>query len=236
MATGILAFCGACAICTPARAQQTVFNVPSADVLTRGARYVETDHYLRRKSDAGTSPGFCLVRGVLGLGRGVEAGLNLGGFEYGQESQPFLDGAIKWRPIERDFGGLETTGRVGIVTGSQLGIGLRGEPRGQVRDLTYAATYVTLPKSKTRLSAGAYFATREVFTSEDRVGAQLTFEQPIPSVNGLVAATDWYSGDGGAATAGLIWTVSRFIAYAGYGLANTGRAGDLATLEIGVTL
>jgi len=49
-------------------------------------------------------------------------------------------------------------------------------------------------------------------------------------------ATDWFSGRGGYATSGLIYTRDPFVFYLGYGFANTGRRDDLVTFEVGFTL
>jgi len=58
-------------------AQQTIFNVPSADVLEKGRTYLEEDNLWRSQD-----PHFAVftVRGVYGLGAHVEGGVNIGGF------------------------------------------------------------------------------------------------------------------------------------------------------------
>src|SRR5262245_38542824 len=59
-----------------ATAQQTIFNVPSADVLDVGKVYLEVDELFRP-----TAPRFSstTVRGVVGVFPRVEAGVNFGG-------------------------------------------------------------------------------------------------------------------------------------------------------------
>jgi hypothetical protein len=216
-----------------AQAQQTIFNIPSPDVLEPGAHYFETDHYFRTRRSGSDSPGFFFVRGVFGIGSNAEAGFNVGPQEFHHASQPFIDATIKWRPFRREFGKSAARGALGLLLGDNAGIGLRNETAGQARNFAYMAGFVEAPLAGTRVSAGTYFATREVFTDRRRFGAQATFEQPIPGVKGLVFATDWFSGDGAYATSGLIWTAGRFITYAGYGFANKGK-NDLVTLEIGI--
>ena len=204
-----------------ARGQETVFNVPSPDILQKGRIYLETDQYLA--DDAG----FGLVRGVYGLARDVEIGVNAGPFDHRHSSVAFVDGTVKWRPVEAASGGL--------FLGNHLGANVNGDPAHDVRDYAYGAGYLVLARGGTRISAGPYYATEDYFAPEARWGAQLTLEQPIAAVEGLTAAADWYSGSGAAATTGLVWTRRPWTFYAGYGFANSGRDADLWTLELGVT-
>lgn len=210
------------------RAQETIFNVPSPDVLEKGKLYLETDHYFRSWNTVSGHTGIFLVRAVVGVGHNVEIGLNSGSFDYLHASAPFVDGTLKWRPIR--------TGTLGLVLGDNAGIGLTNSTSGDFRNLAYTSGFVTVPGAKTRASAGPYCATRNVFGDRRRCGAQVTVEQPIPGVNGLELAADWFSGGGAFATTGVIWTVRRVVFYAGYGFANAGRQDDLVTLELGVNL
>jgi hypothetical protein len=228
----LLAVLGASA--TAANAQQTIFNVPSADVLGRGKVYLETDQYIRTWEPHDEDAAFFLLRGVGGVGSNVEVGLNSGPFDYLDSSTPFIDAAVKWRPVMEKFGNGDQ-GAFGFFAGNNLGVQVHGEDSGQVHDYAYAAGFVTLPQSKTRFSAGPYYVTDNFFGPEARFGAQVTVEQPIAKVSGLVLAADWFSGTAGYATPGIIWTIERFVLYAGYGLANDGRDNDLLTLEFGFT-
>lgn len=219
---------GACVffagLAATARAQQTVFNVPSPDVLVWGGRYLETDQYFHPAKIGSDRAAFFLVRSVLGVGHNVEVGLNTGPFDYLHASAPFLDAAIKWRPVK------------GFILGDNAGVGVRGEVSGQFRNLAYGAGVIRFPSTAMRFSAGLYFATRHVYADGQRFGVQATFEQPIPGGAGLVLAADWFSGPGGFATTGIIWTIRRIVLYAGYGFANLGRPDDLVTLELGISL
>jgi hypothetical protein len=209
---------------TIARAQQTVFNVPAPDVLEKGSLYVETDQYLHSEDSA-----FFLLRGVYGIGSNVEIGLNTGPFDYLHESQPFADATVKWRPLRTKLG---ETGALGLFLGNNLGVGLRGDSSGEGRDYAYAAGFVVVPDLETTVSAGPYFATRDVF-GDERFGAQLTLVQPVSWMKGLSVAADWQSGDGAYATGGFVLSRVPWTFYAAYGFANDGRDGDLLTLEVG---
>jgi len=219
-----------------ASGQQTVFNVPSADVLEPGKVYLETDQYVQRWKSGVDDAGLALARGVYGLSRDVEVGLNAGPFDYEHSSVAFLDAAVKWKAWHEDFGPSEADGSCGVLFGNTAGVSVHGDPAHDVRDYAYGATFAVLGGSGTRVSAGPYYATQEYFSAEARFGAQLTFEQPIRGIDGLTAAADWISGDGGSLTTGFVWSRNPWTLYAGYGFANSGRDADLLTLEVGVGL
>jgi hypothetical protein len=207
-----------------AAGQETVFNVPSPDVMGARALYFETDWYLRPWATASGQAVLSSLRAVAGLGHGVEAGTNLGAVDYLHSSQPFADAALKWRAM---------AGTLGVVAGANGGVGLRGVTQGVWRGIAYASGFGTM--ARTRISAGAYCASRQVFAPEARCGLQATLEQRL-GPPGFELAADWNSGPGGYATVGAIATVQRFVCYAAYGFANTGRRDDLVTLELGVNL
>jgi hypothetical protein len=182
----VAAFVLSSGLMEPGAAQETIFNVPSPDVLQAGKFYVETDQYVRSWSTASGHAEFFLVRAVYGVGRHLEVGLNSGAFDYLHTSEPFADATVKWRPFR--------AGGAGLLVGDNAGLGLRGEPGGEFRNLAYVAGFVTLSRSKSRASAGPYCATASLFSASGRCGALMTFEQPIPGVNGLELAADWFSG------------------------------------------
>ncbi|MBI4060569.1 MAG: hypothetical protein HY403_03995 [Elusimicrobia bacterium] len=208
-------------------AQQTIFNVPSADVLDSRSVYVESDWYAKPWDSGAGRAAVTTIRGVVGLGRGLEGGVNIGSFDLLNESTPFADAALKWKPaaVQSDMGGL--------YVGTHAGVGLSGAVRGVGRSLTYGAAYAKLGRLGTRIGAGPYYATRQVFGAE-RGGALATVEQPT-GVSGLTAAADWFSGRGGYATPGVIFNRAPLTWYLGYGFANSGREADVLTVELGIT-
>ncbi|MGD9763640.1 MAG: hypothetical protein AB7V27_08005 [Candidatus Binatia bacterium] len=223
-------------IAWPAKAsgQQTIFNVPSPDVLDAGKFYLETDQYFRPwKTESGRAANF-FVRGVAGVGYDVEAGINTGPFDYIHRNNPFIDATVKWRPVSLEFGGKEQQpGVFALFGGTQVGVGLRADVKGDVRNFSYGAASVRVPGLGTRVGVGPYFATPYVFDNHSRGGALATFEQPVQGVDGLVLAADWFSGDGALASPGAIYSTGPFVFYLAYGLANTGRKDDLVTFEVG---
>ena len=217
-------------------AQQTIFNVPSADVLEAGKVYLETDQYFRPwETDSGRAA-FFFMRGVVGVGSQVELGINTGPFDYLHQSNPFIVFTGKWRPFLLEFGDAQQPGAFGLYGGTNLGVGLGKDVRKDFHNLTYGAMSLRLPVLATRLGVGPYFATRAVFGEAARGGLLATFEQKIPGIDGLVLAADWFSGDGGSVTPGFIYSRGPWTLYLGYGFANTGRRDDLVTLEVGLTV
>src|SRR5580704_10813307 len=81
-------------------AQETVFDVPSADVLERGKVYGELDGTVRPVNpDATFTP-----RVVVGIGHDIEVGLNFNGLAAPSTGQLDLSPTIKWRLWHTDSG------------------------------------------------------------------------------------------------------------------------------------
>ena len=192
-----------------ASAQQTVFNVPSADVLDRGKVYLELDGTYMHSSASGTlTPRF-----VVGVGHRVEAGVNLNGFNVPGQQALTPAAAIKWKIYQSTSSGWS------LLAGDDVFI--------PAQHRTYTAgNYVWAEaahawKSGTRVTFGAFHATPNVFGEKQKVGGQFALEQPINSR--LTFATDWYTGDSsvGYVTPGVIVKVTRQLTwYGSYQLGN----------------
>lgn len=193
-------------------AQQTVFNVPSADVLPRGKAYFELDVTAAPESgDVGATP-----RMVFGLGRNFEAGFNLGAFSTAPGSVPSFVPTIKWKVYEWRKQG------VSLLAGDSVFIPLETT---SFRAGNYA--YVQLSKQwmRTRVTGGVYHFTRGVVAGASRAGGQFSVEHTLTPKVALAA--DWYTGDHsvGYVTPGLIWKVTpRVTLYPAYQIGNR-RAG-----------
>lgn len=203
---------------TAARSQQTIFNVPTVDVLDRGKVYFELDtgfkfnnqEALRRFS------GF-VPRVVVGVGKNVELGLNvLGNIQPGKDATT-LSVPVKWRFYQNEKKG------IAVVAGSHFYI--------PVKNRTYnfgTHTYVEMAKTikKTRLTAGGYVATDGVFApGAVRGGGQFGFEQTVNKYLNINA--DWYTGRHAAGyfTPGIAFKPSRNITgYMGYSIGNDAAA------------
>jgi hypothetical protein len=211
-------------------AQQTIFNVPSADVLDPGKVYVETDELFRP-----TDPSFSstTVRGVVGVLRRVEAGVNFGGLTAPGPVVPTATVAVKAQPA-----------RVGDFAATAGGFGLfdvRGGGDGAPAGLGYGMVTYRVPTLQTRLSAGGWYASAGFVHPADRPGgsssggALASLEQPVPGVAGLTVAADWWSGENsiGYLSPGLVYAFGPWTAYAAYSIKNGDSSGNAGLVELG---
>jgi hypothetical protein len=218
-----------CGVFSATHAQQTIFNVPSADVLDKGKVYGEIDASFKpTDSDALNKFSSFVPRVVVGAGSNVEVGLNItGNIQPGADSTTLVP-AIKWKPYQGKNNG------VAIVVGDHVFI--------PVRNRAYdAGNYVYLELSKTfksgtRLTAGGYDFTRNVVASANRAGGQFGFEQPL---NKKVSfAADWFTGkhSAGYFTPGVVFKVGpKVTGYAGYSIGNqnASHGNHFFLLEVG---
>jgi len=207
-----------CGVFSAAHAQQTIFNVPTTDVLDRGKVYGEVDVSLKPTDSALVSKFSSFVpRVVVGAGSGVEIGLNLtGNIQPGADSTTLVP-AIKWKPYQGKNNG------VAIVVGDNLYLPVRNRAY-NAGNYVYAEISKTF-KSGTRLTAGGYDFTRNVVASANRAGGQFGFEQPLNKKATLAA--DWFTGKHGAGyfTPGLVFKVGpKVTGYAGYSIGNQNLA------------
>lgn len=170
------------------RAQQTIFNVPSTDILDKGKVYFELDSTFKlNRNPENVVQRFSsfVPRLVIGTGGRFEAGLNLtGNIQPGADSTTLVP-TIKLRLYDGETNGWA------FVVGNNLFI--------PVRHKTYNAgnyAYAEISKNfqtKTRLTGGGYhFTANVVAVNAQRAGGQLAIEQSINSK--LSFAADWYTG------------------------------------------
>lgn len=207
----------------PARAQQTIFNVPSADVLDSGKLYLEEDSLWRP-----SGPNFAVFtgRGVYGLGSHAEAGVNVGGFTTPGRSVPTATLAVKWQAYQ--------SGPFAVTTGAFGLFFLRGSEDGTPGFQGYAHASYRLP-TQTRLTAGGWFASSGYAAADPTHGALFGLEQPITPNLALIA--DMYSGKSGLGymTYGIEPTFGQWDLYAGYSVKNGNSKGNAILFEIGFT-
>lgn len=209
-----------------ATAQQTVFNVPSGDVLDKGKVYGELDiTYRSSDSNAGFTP-----RVVFGAGGRAEMGVNINGLSTKGEPQTTLTPTVKWKAYESGSNGWA------FLIGDDLFV--------PVQNRSYSAgnyLYVQVTKTwkkKTRVTAGAYHFTRDVVASAQRAGGQFAVEQPIGKR--VTVAADWYTGKHalGFFTPGIVIKLTPKLSWYGtYQIANRKISEDNQVLmEIGWNL
>lgn len=168
-----------------ANAQQTVFNVPTADVLDKGKVYVELDASFKTNNDEALRKFSSFVpRVVVGAGRNVEVGLNLtGNIQPGADTTTLVP-TVKWRFYQNEKKDLA------LFAGNNFYIPVRNKSY-NFGTYTYAAVAKTI--NKTRLTAGAFvFSKNVVAPNAARGGGQFAVEQIINSK--LTLAADWFTG------------------------------------------
>lgn len=193
-----------------AAAQQTVFNVPSADVLKRGEVYAEID-LTARPLDGVMS---FTPRMVVGMGKDVEVGVNLGSFSTGDGNVANVAPTIKWRAYQWRRSGIS------VLVGDDVVIPTR---RTTFTLGNYAYIQASKTFERTRVTGGLYHFTAGVVANGPLVGFQGSLEQGVTPK--LTLAADWYSrrSSVGYLTMGAILKVSpRLTLYPAYQLGNTG--------------
>ncbi|MBK6749717.1 MAG: hypothetical protein IPG67_06855 [Acidobacteria bacterium] len=195
-------------------AQQTIFNVPTTDVLDRGKVYMEIDaaFKLDRTDEFGRFSSF-VPRIVVGVGGNVEVGLNVtGNVQPGADSTTLVP-TVKWKFYE------SKTKDTALIAGTNFYIPVRNRSY-NVGAYTYLAVSRTI--NKTRLTAGGYVASKNVFASKAvRAGGQFGVEQTINSK--VTLAADWITGrhSAGYLTPGVIYKPHpKVTAYFSYSIGN----------------
>ena len=203
------------------RAQQTLFNVPSADVLDRGKVYLEEDTLWRPRG-----PHFAVftVRGVYGFESHVEAGVNLGGFVTPGRSTPVAVAAVKWQPLK--------AGGFALTTGAHGLFFLRGSEDGDPSGHFYAHASYAFP-TNTRITAVGWVATPGYAAAGDTHGGLFAFEQKVN--DHLNVGADWYSGKNGLGffSPGFVSGWGAWTIYAAYSFKNGDSKGNALLFELG---
>jgi hypothetical protein len=161
------------ALAIKGHAQQTVFNVPTTDVLDKGKVYFELDISAKPTDSTALNKFSSFVpRLVVGAGHRVEVGVNiLGNIQPGPDSTTIAP-AVKWKAYDGKDNGWA------IVLGDNLYFPVRNKSYNACT-YAYAMTQKTF-KTKTRVGFGGYFYSKNVVAANaNRAGGQFTFEQPI---------------------------------------------------------
>jgi hypothetical protein len=167
-------------LCNLAQSQQTVLNVPSADVLDRGKAYFELDTTLHADPYASSWE----PRLVFGVGGNIEAGVNFVGLNHPGESSTTIAPAIKWKAKQWSRGWA-------LLLGDDLFVPVQN--RGYTAGNYVYAEVAKVFSSSTRITAGAFDFSPHVVAGSQRAGGQFALEQPLNKRATLVA--DWFTGD-----------------------------------------
>jgi hypothetical protein len=211
-------------------AQQTVFNVPTTDVLDKGKVYFELDISAKPNDTTALSHFSSFVpRLVVGTGHGIEVGLNvIGNIQPGSDATTLVP-AFKLKVYDGKENGWA------IVVGDHVFIPVHN--RGyNVGDHAYLITQKTF-KSKTRVGFGAGVFTKNVVASNASRGVGMfTFEQPITKK--LNWNADWFTGKhaNGYFTTGAAYKLTnKLTGVAAYsiGNANASKGNHFFYFEVG---
>ena len=183
---------------THAMGQQTIFNVPTSDVLERGKVYAELDaSFKANDQDALGKFSSFVPRMVVGVGRKVEVGLNVtGNIQPGADSTALVP-TVKWKFYEN-----EKT-KLALFGGTNFYIPVRNRAY-DFGSYSYAAVSKSIGNS--RLTGGGFVASKSVFAPHAaRGGGQFGFEHTLNSK--VTLAADWITGRhaSGYFTPGIIY-------------------------------
>ena len=217
------------AFCFSTNAQQTIFNLPTTDVLDKGKVYVELDaafktnnqEVLRRFSSF-------TPRLVGGVGGNIEVGLNINGNIQPGADATTLVPTVKWKFYEN------SKKNTALMAGTNFYFPVRNRAY-NFGSYSYLAGSKTI--NKTRLTAGGYVASKNVFAPNAvRGGGQFGIEQTVNSK--LTIATDWITGRhaNGYFTPGVIYKphpkVTTYFSYS-IGNADTNKGNHFCLFEFG---
>lgn len=191
--------------------QQTVFDVPSPDVLDKGKVYFELDGTVRPVNLLSTFT----PRVVVVLGHQIEVGVNLNGLSAPGIGQLEISPTVKWRIWDQQSSGWL------LYIGDDIFF--------PVRERTYNAGnyfYACFAKEwrhGTRIGFGGYDFTRNVVATGNRAGGQFTFEQRVS--NRLTLAAEWYTGNQAAGyvnPGAIVKLTPKLTLYVAYQMGNAG--------------
>lgn len=197
--------------CYNAYGQETVFDVPSADVLAAGKVYGELDGTVRVVNPLATFT----PRVVVGVGHGIEVGANFDGLSAPTLGQLDISPTVKWRLWKDEASDWS------FYVGDDLFFPVRQRTY-NAGNYAYAA-FAKQWKHGTRVGFGGYDFTRYVVANANRAGGQFTFEQRVN--DRWTLAAEWYTGKQavGYANAGaIIKLTSKLTLYAAYQMGNSG--------------
>jgi hypothetical protein len=231
-----LACCLPAGVAGKAIAQQSVFTVPSPDVLRAGAVSIRSTQRVHPAGGRWEHSAVADLTVSAGLGYGFELGANVGEFDYYHQDQLWVGLAAKWRPVTLNLGPGGSFGTTGFIIGDRPGTYTGPNDPHEFRNYAFLETFVTVRASGTRVAGGIYRTTENVFSHANRDGMQFSIEQPVALVHGLTLAADGISGDGAYATVGAIERLGPVMLRGGYAIANRAGAPHLGLFDLGIGL
>lgn len=214
-----------------ALAQSTIFNIPSTDVVAKKKTYFEFDFISHLESDKNGGFQTYVPRVVVGLGHGVEAGVNVAATSSIAPTTVFLQPNLKWQFYANEKAGTAVT--MGAIAYTPL----KDRKLYDTFGLFYGnASKKVSGKYGPRLTVGGYGLAGLSATGIDKGGAMVGYEQPLSGKVSFVA--DWFSGNNGFgyATPGFSFALPKnSLLNVGYSVGNYGKKNNGLFLYYGIT-
>ena len=203
----------------PTWAQQTIFNVPSADVTPPRKVYLETEGQFRTWQPGRFFSGTEYM--AVGVEHNTELDVTLSGVNSPGTGSETLGVGFKtsWPILKNKLPRRELK----ITLGELMPISLRGQGVG---NWSYAHLSGRIPKLNTRITAGVSTGTRQLF-GRTTVGFIGGLEHPVTEKFSIIA--DWFSGTNnfGLFIPGFSYILPKGIAlFAGFQIPNTPKCGN----------
>lgn len=216
-----------------ATAQSTLFNIPSSDVVGKKKVYLEFDFLSHPEGHQDGGFQAYVPRGVVGVGKRTEVGLNAVFVDALGPNQPVeLQPNVKHQLYQSEGNG------VTVAAGGVLYLPVTNRSGTDTFGMIYTVVSKQMKGSHgPRITGGAYGLVGRAVGSGTNTGAIAGYEQPL--VPGKVSfVTDWLSGRNrfGYVTPGFAITVTKTsLLYAGYSIGNQGRKNNALFVYYGIT-
>lgn len=215
----------------PARAQSTLFNIPSTDVVAEKHVYLEFDFISHLESHADGGFQAYVPRAVFGVGKNLEVGANVAFLDAAAPDQAVeLQPNVKYRFYNNEENGVAASAGGILYTPVAHRDGVD----------TFGLLYTVVSKKVRgtygpRITGGGYGLIGRANGNGSEGGAILGYEQPLHRKVSFVA--DWLSGKNrfGYATPGFSFTLPRGSLYTGYSIGNFGRKNNALFVYYGIT-
>lgn len=156
-----------------------------------------------------------MPRIVVGIGHQIEVGVNFGGLDTAGVGELEISPTIKWRVWRAESSGWS------FLVGDDLFVPVY-KPSYDAGNYAYAF-FAKEWKHGTRIGFGGYDFTRNVVSTGNRAGGQLTLEQVLNKR--LTLASEWYTGNssvGYVNTGAIIKLTKKWTLYTAYQVGNSG--------------
>jgi hypothetical protein len=215
----------------PIFAQSTLFNIPSTDVLPKKKIYLEFDFVSHLESYKKGGFQSYIPRAVVGLGKKIEVGVNVGFTRSSVPNSIEVQPNIKYQLYSGEKNGVAAT------AGTVLYAPITRRAGTNTFAMVYSNVSKQVPgKYGPRFTGGVYGLVNRIKGTGARGGVMVGYEQPITSKVKFVS--DWFSGNNrfGYVTPGIAVTTGKTSAlYAGYSIGNEGRKNNALFIYYGIT-